>query len=380
MKIAIDTSCLLLNPNSGLSEVVRNLVSELPLVEKGNQFVLFYNHFRAIKQNHNNHIPYTFKHILRIPRRLMNWSWKHNWTNIDFLLPKANIYHSLHIQIPPSNRLKKILTVHDCRYLSYPDLYPPKEVEDYHKLMNISLERSDMVTAVSNFTRGELLTHFAISEKKIKVIHNGFRPYFSFKNDSHEKLKLLTKKKKLPSTYLLFIGVLDPRKNLRRLIEALAILKNEERDIPDLIIAGISPDKWNKSNEAKIAEQLGFTKYIHVIGVVSKENLFCLMKGALALCYPSLYEGFGFPPLEAMSQGIPVLASKITSIPEITGRAACLVNPISVDSIARGLQKIVFDNEYRQKLIKSGFDQIKKFSWRQAAAEYIQVYKKVLGT
>jgi glycosyltransferase involved in cell wall biosynthesis len=104
------------------------------------------------------------------------------------------------------------------------------------------------------------------------------------------------------------------------------------------------------------------------------------MQRSSALCYPSLYEGFGFPPLEAMSQGIPVLAGKNSSIPEVTGDAACLVDPMSVNDIARGLRKIIFDSEYRQKLVEHGFNQIKKFSWRQAAVEYIRLYKQVLAS
>ena len=106
--------------------------------------------------------------------------------------------------------------------------------------------------------------------------------------------------------------------------------------------------------------------------------LFRIIQKALALCYPSIYEGFGFPPLEAMSQGVPVLSGKNSAIPEITGDAACLVDPLSVDDILRGLQKIIFNSEYRQKLIKNGYNQIKKFSWTRSAAEYIRLYREVL--
>jgi glycosyltransferase involved in cell wall biosynthesis len=379
MRIVIDTSCLLINPKSGLSEVVRNLVIKLPYVEKGNQFTLFYNYFRSLKNNPNYFFPGTINHELRLPRRIVYWLWKFDKSNSNSFVPKGDIYHSLHVQIPPSKRIKKILTVHDCRFLAFPDLYPPKAVEDYWQLMNISLKRSDMVVTVSNYTRQELMRHFSLSEERIRVIHNGFRPYISNGIKSEEMRFHFINKLDLPKVYLLFIGVLDPRKNLGRLIEALSILRDKTRHFPELVIAGTSPAKWAKSDLAKKAAKLGFLKYIHVAGVVEKEILFGITQRALALCYPSLYEGFGFPPLEAMSQGIPVLAGKNSSIPEITGDAACLVDPLSVDDILRGLQKIIFDNEYRQKLIKRGFGQINKFSWTQAAAEYIRLYKEVLG-
>jgi glycosyltransferase involved in cell wall biosynthesis len=246
--------------------------------------------------------------------------------------------------------------------------------------MYTSLERADMVATVSKSTRRELLTHFTISEDRIKVIYNGFKPYVPDTTTSEEKLQRFIQKCNLPNAYLLFVGVLDPRKNLGRLIEALSILKEEMNDIPDLVIAGISPRQWSKSDEAKEAARLGILKYIHVIGVVERDILFCVMQRSSALCYPSLYEGFGFPTLEAMSQGIPVLAGKSSSIPEVTGDAACLVDPMSVNDIARGLHKIIFDSEYRQKLVEHGFNQIKKFSWRRAASEYIRLYKQVLAS
>lgn len=380
MKIAIDTSCLAINPTSGLSEVVRNLIIELPSVEEGNQFILFYNYCRSQKNKLRYKNAITDEQILRLPRKLVNLSWKFDWFPADIFLPAADIYHSLHIQIPPSNRSKKILTVHDCRFLTLPDLYSSKAVESYRQLMKISLRRSDKIVTVSNHTRNELLYHFRISENRIKVIYNGFNSFVPDKNTSENKLRHFMQNKNLPEVYIFFIGVLDPRKNLGRLIQALAILKEKKSDIPDLIIAGISHKQWEKSNEAKKAADMGFLKNIHVIDVVEKDILFGILKKASVLCYPSLYEGFGFPPLEAMSQGIPVLAGRNSSIPEVTGNAACLVDAMSVDDIMRGLEKIVNDNEYRQKLIECGYNQVKKFSWQRAASEYINLYKSVLAT
>ena len=127
-----------------------------------------------------------------------------------------------------------------------------------------------------------------------------------------------------------------------------------------------------------MARELGLFDRIHLAGILEKDVLLGLTEKALALCYPSLYEGFGFPPLEAMSLGIPVLAANCSAIPEVTGHAACLVDPMSVDGIAEGLRKIVFDNDYRQGLIEAGYKQITSFSWGKAAAEYINLYKEVL--
>jgi glycosyltransferase involved in cell wall biosynthesis len=379
MKITIDTSCLAICPNSGLSEVVRNLISELPLVEDGNHFNYFYNYLRSERKVPKHSPKNTVNQTLRVPRKFVDWLWRFNWFPNDFILPKADIYHSLHVQVPPSIQMKKILTVHDCRFLALPEIYSEREVKNYFSLMNLSLKRADLVVAVSKHTRLELLKYFTISENRIKVIHNGFRPYHSAENREQKEIENFTKKNRLPKDYLLFIGVLDPRKNLEGLIKALLKLKKERNDCPDLVIAGISQKDWCKSNQYKKAVELNLLKHIHITGVLEKDILWGITENAFALCYPSVYEGFGFPPLEAMSQGVPVLAGNNSSIPEITGNAACLVNALNVDDIADGLLKIIYKNDYRQKLIKRGFEQIKKFSWPQTAAKYIQLYDEVLG-
>jgi glycosyltransferase involved in cell wall biosynthesis len=380
MNIMIDTSSLLINPTSGLSEVIRNLISEIPFVENENQFTLFYNYFRSINTLSDLQFPGTQNYVLRAPRRLVNWSWNVGWPSIDNFLPETHIYHSLHVQIPPSVKVKRILTVHDCRFLALHELYPPRVVNNYQRLMNISLQRVDMVATVSNYTKQELLTHFSIPEDKVKVIYNGFRPYVSEAPYWEENMERFMELNNLPPNYLLFAGVLDPRKNLDRLIEALYACGGKTHDFPDLVIAGVSPKQWADSDQAKRAGSLGILNHIHTVGVVSKDILWGIMQKAVALCYPSIYEGFGFPPLEAMSLGVPVLAAQSSAIPETSGDAACLVDPMSVDDIARGIQRIIFDSEYRQKLIDRGYAQIKKFSWQQAAREYIQLYKEVLAS
>jgi glycosyltransferase involved in cell wall biosynthesis len=198
-------------------------------------------------------------------------------------------------------------------------------------------------------------------------------------NYPKEEVEFLIESKKLPQSFLLYIGVLDPRKNLQRLVEAIAYCRNETEDFPDLVIAGITQEQWLRSDQAIRAKELGVFDHIYLVGVVERYVLSGLTEKALALCYPSLYEGFGFPPLEAMSLGVPVLAGDCSAIPEVTGHAACLVDPTSVDDIAQGLNKIVFDSDYRQTLIKRGYDQIQNFSWHKSAIEYLKLYKEVVN-
>lgn len=379
MRIAIDASCLVINRFSGLSEVVHNLLLHLPPAGDNTHFTLFMNYFRPIGSTGDISYPGTVNHFLRLPRRLVDQWWKHDWPQFDLYLKGIDVFHSLHIKVPPAKRMKTVLTVHDCRYLALPDHYRYQELENYREQMKRSLKRVDMLATVSEFTRQEVLTYFSFPKDRVKVIHNGFNPYPRDVGYNSEKVNRFIEKKKLPQSYLLYTGVLDPRKNLERLIEAIAQCREETHDFPDLVIVGVFPDQWVKSDQVNRARELGVLDHIHLGGVVEKDILCGLTKKAMALCYPSLYEGFGFPPLEAMSLGVPVLAGKSSSIPEVTGDAACLVDPLSVDDIAQGLSKIVYDNEYRQTLIELGYQQIKKFSWQKAAAEYISLYENALG-
>ena len=377
MNVAIDTSCLVVNPYSGLSEVAHNLLLNMPVVAEDEHFTMFMNYFRGTR--YPEIYPCMDSRSLRLPRRLVDRWWKHSWPPFDLYLRGIDVFHSLHIQIPPAKRMKTILTVHDCRYLAFPELYKAKEVENYRRQMEISLSRVALVATVSEFTRQEVLTYFSFPEDRVRVIHNGFTPYRSNGVHNEENLNQFIEKNALPQTYLLYAGVLDPRKNLGRLIEAMARCREETHDFPELVIAGISNDQWVRSDQAIIAKRLGVFDNIYLCGTVEKNILVGLTKRAFVLCYPSLYEGFGFPPLEAMSFGVPVLAGKSSSIPEGTANAACLVDPSNVDDIVQGLKKIVSDRNYRKTLIESGYQRIKKFSWEKAAAEYISLYREVVA-
>jgi len=282
--------------------------------------------------------------------------------------------------VPPTKKIKTVLTVHDCRYLAFPDLYNAKEVTNYRNQMEISLKRVDMVATVSEFTRQEILKYFSFPEDRIRTIHNGFSLNFIKKECKGEKIDCFIREKKLPQEYLLYTGVLDPRKNLLRLIEAIYVCIKESEDFPNLVLAGITYKQWIKCDHARKAKELGIFNNIHVAGIVDKDILYGLTQKAIALCYPSLYEGFGFPPLEAMSLGVPVLAGESSSIPEITENAACLVDPESVNDIARGLKRLVFDSDYRRSFVELGYRQIAKFSWDKAAGEYLSLYEEVLSS
>jgi glycosyltransferase involved in cell wall biosynthesis len=379
MNVAIDASSLVINRSSGLAEVVRNLISNLPPDKDKYHFTLYMNYFLKPIKKLNISYPNLTSRSLIMPRRLVDQWWQHDWPAIDLYLRKIDLFHSLHISVPPVKKIKTVLTVHDCRYMALSNLYSARDVEVYRKKMKKALSRVDYVITVSEFTKKELLKYFTFPEERVRTIKNGFNSISFQKEDKKEKIIRFIKDKKLPREYILYTGVLDPRKNLMKLIEAVQKCIEKIKDFPNLVLAGINNEQWLQSDQAKRANELGIFNNIYIAGIVNKDILKGLTKKATALCYPSLYEGFGFPPLEAMSLGVPVLAGKNSSLPEIAGNAACLVNPTSVDDISRGLEKIIYENDYRQKLIERGFNQIKKYSWKSATAEHIRLYKEILG-
>jgi glycosyltransferase involved in cell wall biosynthesis len=380
MKIAIDSSALVINRFSGLAQVIKNLIQNILLLDTSNQINLYVNYFKSKSSTKDLPFQGSVNHALRLPRRLVDFWWNLGWPAFESYLKGMDVFHSLHINIPPTKNLKTILTVHDCRYLAFPTLYKNNEVKKYRRQMETSLKRADMLVAVSDFTRREIVNFFSFPIDRIKVIYNGFAPIQSDIKKVEKKANIFIKKNKLPLLYLLYIGSSDPRKNLNRLIDAIYHCRKVFKDFPHLLIAGIHLQDWDKSGLKMKVEKLNLSNYIHLCGVIDNDLLFGLTKKAVALCYPSLYEGFGFPPLEAMSLGVPVLAGKCSSIPEVVGNSACLVNPSCLDDIIQGMSKIVFDSEYSQKLIKRGYKQVNKFSWINSAAEYISLYREVLDT
>lgn len=380
MNIAIDSSALAINRFSGLAQVVKNLIQNIPRIESSGQLYLYINYFKAQTTESELCFPDTVSHFLRLPRRLVDLWWNFGWPSFESYLKSIDVFHSLHINIPPTKKMKTVLTVHDCRYLAYPDLYKDKEVEKYRHQMETSLKRVDMVVAVSEFTRLEIEKYFSFPTDRIRVVYNGFKPTQGNNGKIEKKADKFIKENNLPQSYLFYIGASDPRKNLDRLIDAIFRCKDKLKDFPHLLIAGADFHNLMKSKIGIKINNLKLSKHIHLCGVLEKDLLIGLTQKAHVLCYPSLYEGFGFPPLEAMSLGVPVLAGDCSAIPETAGNAACLVDPLCLDNIEQGLSKIVFDSEYRQKLVKSGYNQVKKFSWTRSAAEYIRLYREVLDT
>ena len=181
--------------------------------------------------------------------------------------------------------------------------------------------------------------------------------------------------KNIPERYFLFVGTLDPRKNFLNIFKAFERINPEIHDIHLIIIGGKG---WKNNNFIKLIKSHPLKKYIHFTGYIFRDELQYYYKKALCLLFPSIYEGFGFPVLEAMSCGTPVITSNVSSMPEISGNAAITVNPGDVNALAESMMKLLNDKNLREKLITKGFERVLQFSWKRCAERTIKVFEKVL--
>ena len=239
------------------------------------------------------------------------------------------------------------------------------------------MRRADVIITDSEFSKSEIIKYYPKYKDKIKVIYCGvnlekFHPI----NDS-ERINTVKKNLEITGDYFLYLGTIEPRKNLERLIEAYRILLDKDINVPSLVMAGgkgwLNSGIYQKVTELHLEDKVKFTKYI------PDEDMCPLINGATAFVFPSIYEGFGMPPLEAMACGVPVISSGAASLPEVVGDCAVIVDAYSPQSICDGMYKIYSDEKLRADLKKRGPERAARFTWEQSASALHDIYKEVTG-
>lgn len=290
---------------------------------------------------------------------------------------RVDIYHAVgNLGIPLVSPVPSILTVHDIIPLLVPDYFKYSKygfLSKYSYLFRLktSLVKAKKIISVSEYTKKTLVEKLRVKQEKIKVIYSG-APEVDFKSS------LLPKGLK-NGEYVLNQGGMDIRKNLDRLIRAFAkVLKTENlKHKTDLKLVITGKNENIEERLRKEIKRLGIDNEVIFPGYVDEERLWSLIRQASCVCYPSLIEGFGGPVLEGFRAGVPVICSNVSSLPEIAGGAAYLVNPENEEEIAAAILKIVEDNSLREKLVEKGKERVKEFSWEKTAEEVIEVYKEI---
>ena len=294
--------------------------------------------------------------------------------NLDVLFVPS---HTLPIIRKPG--LKTVITVHDLGSEYLPHMHQLKQRIYLSYMQRHQLSSASKIIAVSKATKEDLVKKIGINSDKVSVVYEGydeklFKPVKPATEVYKQSLKTSATEVYSLMPYFLFVGTIQPRKNLTRVIQAFSrVILNEVKDLKLVIVGGKG---WISEEIYKLPKKLGVEKRIKFLGYVPDKDLPALYSGAIALVFPSLFEGFGLPILEAQACGCPVIISTISSMPEVAGKGAIYVDPYSVDDIVDGMRKIE-DRRLRMEKIKQGFENIKRFSWEKCARETLKVLEEV---
>ncbi len=294
-----------------------------------------------------------------------------NWLPIPYqsLFPdKADLSIFFNYIVPPHIGGRVITTIHDMTWLRFPETMDKRNRKRLREGMDRSILRSDHILTISRFSKQEIVDLLGIPEERISVV-----PCAPSLSSDAEDFTLCVEKFHITKPYLLYLGTIEPRKNLVRLLKAYSLLKKEQGIVHQLVLAG--GRGWELEEIYRMAEN---TSGVVLTGYLTAAEKNTLYQNATAFVFPSLYEGFGIPPLEAMSLGCPVISSHAASLPEVVGEAARLVDPLDENDIAQGIWDVVSDREYSSGLVVKGYLQAEKYTWTVSAKKFNEICLTVL--
>ena len=376
MRIGFDLRPFL-REETGVGMYLKNLLFHLARIDKSNEYFLFSaswkDRFPAKKVPGFARMKFSDR---RIPVKALNFFWYEvSWPRLDcFFRASLDLTHSATPLILPTKG-KKIVTVHDLFFMDSPAQAGKEAGKIFFSKSAAALRRADGIITFSSFTKDELVARFDIQERKVKVIPHGLDQKF-LEEISASELEGTRKRYNLPSSFLLFVGAQEPRKNLLRLLDALKIVHLQGQKIA-LVFVG--PQGQDSAPLLTHAEKLGLAPWINMTGYLSEEEVRRIYRLAMAFIFPSLCEGFGLPLIEAMASGIPVAASFTSAIPEVCKDAALYFRPEDPESIAEKIIFLLESNQAREELVAKGKKRALNFSWEKAAAETLEFYLSFLG-
>ncbi len=279
--------------------------------------------------------------------------------------------------IPRFSPVKRVCTIFDLAYLNFPGMFNKKDLWQLKNWSKYSIENADHIFAISQFTKDDLVSNYKIDSKKITVTPLGYDEEIFRVKSQESSVKEVKKKYKIENNYIIYIGTIQPRKNLKRLIEAFSKISDDYK----LVIVGKTTEAgrkgWMFEQVLELPKKLGIENRVIFTGFAPTEDLSALLAGSKAFVLPSLWEGFGIPVLEAMASGTAVIVSNVSSLPEVAGEAGTYIDPDSVDSIKSAIESLLKDDKLREKKVQLGLKQVEKFSWKEAAIRTLKVLESI---
>ncbi len=372
MRIAIDAHSV----GTGLGgneSYAANLIEALAEIDQTNLYTLYVTRKEAVDRFTNRwpnfSVRRTIPHtpLVRIPLIL----------SAELRRQPVDVLH-VQFTAPPLSPCPVVVSIHDLSFEHLPDTFKWKSRHQLKATVRRSARAAARVIALSEHAKRDIVETYAISPEVIRAIPLAASDHFRPVTDEGE-LQRVRHTYGIEGEYILSVGAIQPRKNLRRLIEAYARLRwtRPEGNLPKLVVAGKCA--WLYEETLRTIKELQLTESVVLTGYVPEKDLPALYSGAICFVYPSYFEGFGLPPLEAMKCGAPVITGDRTSLPEVVGDAGLMVDPFDVDALAAAINRVISDSTLRAELTAKGLARAKLFDWKETARQTLTVYQEAVG-
>jgi len=368
VRIAIDARKL---RDYGIGTYVRNLLRNLARIDRATEYVLFTqpadvelgtelgDNFRTVVERAG---AYSVREQINIP--------------LDLRREGIDLFHAPHYVLPPLTPCKSVVTIHDCIHLRFPQYLPNRLAYAYARSsLWVATHRASRVLTVSEASKRDILRYFRVPESKIDVIYNAIDERLG-EPLSNEEIGRVRERYQLYDPFVLYAGNIKPHKNLERLIEAFHMLRRNGFEHVKLLIIGDEVSQYATLRRAVHRHKLH--QHVRFFGFVPDKTLAALYRLASVFVFPSLYEGFGLPPLEAMASGTPVITSNVSSLPEVVGDAALLIDPYESGEIANAIRRVLTEPALASDLRQRGLARVKEFSWERSVTRVREIYEEVL--
>ena len=378
MRIGIDANLLLRTQPTGIEVYLAELVRLLPVVAPQHRYRLYFNYLRS---RHNERVAsFSARQVetrtCRIPPQLLEPLHRYASLPIDWLAGKVDLMFCPSFVVQPQRHGRAVVTVHDLIPFTHPEFCEEWLIRHFTARVPQSLRRADAIIAVSRYTADAMNKVLGVERERIYIVPNGIHEQFRHVARSGDPLET-ARCLGIDGPYVLFVGTHEPRKNLPRLLRAYGAMKPAVRRRHRLVLAG--KGAWDEAAIAAAIAEVPADSRVIQLGHVTAADLPGLYYGASAFCFPSLVEGFGIPPLEAMACGCPVLAADIPALREVLGDAAMFADPFSVDALRDGLERVLEDADLQSALRERGARRAADFSWERTARETVAVFERIAG-
>jgi glycosyltransferase involved in cell wall biosynthesis len=316
--------------------------------------------------------------VLRVPLRLLIEFWKRfSWPRLEMYLSKYDLFYTNEFYFPPLRKIPILATIHGLHHKVIPEKIPPEAIHSMDQGVSFILKHADYLVAVSETTKRELIQHLGVDPERIFAVTHGVDKYFRQRKNQQAVLNRLKKVYGLKRPYILYAGAVAIHKNVMGILAAYKMLSSRIQH--DLVIAGPPDSAWDDA--IKFVKDNRLSGRIYFLGnvVQTENNLLDLYNGAELFVFPSFWEAWTSPPLEAMACGTPVIASNCSSLPETVGEAAIQVDPEDTEALSKEMEKVLSDVTLQADMIRKGFEHVSKHTWEKAAEKLIHVFEEILS-